>query len=218
VVRWGAGLLAAVAVAVLWGSPAQAHGAVTMTVHSDGRGSVWLTAIWADNHSITDPIGAILTGTSATGAQVGPAPLKQNGDALTYTGELSPGDWTVTAEMGTPAVGRCEATIHVVAAADPSPSPTAVTCASSPPAPVAAPSTSDPSFPVYRLLLPAAALVLLVAAAAAWLKRRSRTVSDRRSPTSRTPARTAGKSPTIPARSTKTANRAASTTTGNRHP
>jgi len=145
---------------VLCAAPAYAHGSVTMTVHSDGRGSVWLTAAWSDNHPITDPIGAILTGTSSTGAQVGPVPLKQNGDALTYTGDLAPGDWTLTAEMGTPAIGRCAATVHVVAVTDPAPSPAAVTCApSAEPEPVAAPSTSDSSAVWYRLAAIAGVLV-----------------------------------------------------------
>jgi hypothetical protein len=81
---------------------------------------VWLTVTWADGHPVTEPIGAVLTATSASGQTVGPAPLQSTGDALTYSGTLAAGDWTVTAEMGTPAIGRCQATLHVNPAAVPS--------------------------------------------------------------------------------------------------
>jgi hypothetical protein len=148
-----------------------------MTVHSDGRGSVWMTAVWSDNHPITDPIGAILTGTSSTGAQVGPVPLRQNGDALTYTGDLAPGDWTLTAEMGTPAIGRCEATVHVGAATDASPSPASITCATSP---APAPSTSDTSSSWYRLAAVAGAGAVVAASVVVWVRVRPARAAVRR--------------------------------------
>jgi len=132
VLTLGAAMLAMAA----WASPAFAHGSVVLTLHGDGRGSVWMTAVWADGHPITDPIGAVLTATSSSGRSVGPAPLASTGDALTYSGTLPAGDWTVTAEMGTPAIGRCQARMHVDPAA--SAEPTATRCA--PPAVAAAPA------------------------------------------------------------------------------
>jgi len=178
--RWAGAIVAGLAGALLWGTPASAHGNVTMTVHSDGRGSVWMTAAWSDNHPISDPIGAILTGTSSTGAQVGPVPLRQTGDALTYTGELAPGDWTLTAEMGTPAIGRCAATVHIVAASDPAPSPAAITCATSPapgPTAAAAPATSS-AWPGLAAIGGAGAF--LAAGVALWIRARPMWTAARR--------------------------------------
>jgi hypothetical protein len=126
-----------------WASPADAHGSVVLVLHGDGRGSVWLTATWADGHPITDPIGAVLTATSSSGQTVGPAPLQANGDALTYSGTLAAGDWTVTAEMGTPAIGRCQGTLHVGGAASAAPSETR--CAPPSPPAVARPSPAASS-------------------------------------------------------------------------
>lgn len=108
VLTLGAAMLAVAA----WASPAFAHGSVVLALHGDGRGSVWVTAVWADGHPITEPIGAVLTATSASGLSVGPVPLQSDGGALRYGGTLAAGDWTVTAEMGTPAIGRCQTTMH----------------------------------------------------------------------------------------------------------
>ena len=127
-----------------WTSPAFAHGSVVLTLHGDGRGSVWVTAVWSDGDPITDPIGAVLTATSASGLSVGPVALQSNGDTLRYGGTLPAGDWTVTAEMGTPAIGRCQATMQVNPAASAVPSLTR--CA--PPA-AAAPAPSPPAPPSH---------------------------------------------------------------------
>ena len=151
-----------------WASPADAHGSVVLVLHGDGRGSVWLTATWADGHPITDPIGAVLTATSTSGQTVGPAPLQVKGDALAYGGTLAAGDWTVTAEMGTPAIGRCQGTMHVGGAA--SPVPSEIRCA--PPAPPPEPSSGSSHLIRYVGL----ALVAVVAAAGLfWYARRSPT-------------------------------------------
>ena len=131
----------------------RAHAGAVLTVHSDGAGSVWITAKWADGHPVTGSASAILTAT-ATGQRVGPVPLKALGDgALTYSGQLAPGRWTVTAEMAIPAVARCDAQLQVPAA------PAAVTCAlPEEPAPAApAPSTTP-----WGVIALAAAAVLLV--------------------------------------------------------
>jgi hypothetical protein len=149
--RVAAGLaatLVAIAIAVFgFAEDAEAHGGVILTLHGDGRGSVWLTVVWQDGHPLTEPVGMTMLATSATGQRVGPAPLKRNGDALTYPGTLSAGDWTVVADMGTPAIGRCEGVLHV-AATGASAAPDEKTCAPPPPpatTPAAAPSHSGSS-------------------------------------------------------------------------
>ncbi|MGI5244124.1 hypothetical protein [Dactylosporangium sp. CA-139066] len=136
--------LVAVAIAVFgFADDAEAHGGVILTLHGDGQGSVWLTVAWQDGHPVTEPVGMTMLATSATGQRVGPAPLKRNGDALTYSGTLAPGDWTVVADMGTPAIGRCEGVIHV-AAAGASAAPDEKTCAP-PPAPATTAAAPAPS-------------------------------------------------------------------------
>lgn len=132
-----------------------AHAGAVLTVHSDGAGSVWITAKWTDGHPVTGPATAILTATGA-GQRVGPAPLRATGDGagtLTYSGQLAPGQWTVTAEMAMPAVARCEARIDVGAPAK----ATAVTCE---PPPEAAPAPTGSPFPWLAVTL--AVLVLTV--------------------------------------------------------
>jgi hypothetical protein len=129
-----------------------AHAGAVLTVHSDGAGSVWITAKWTDGHPVTGPASAILTAT-AQGQRVGPVPLRAIGDgsgSLTYSGQLPSGQWTVTAEMALPAVARCDAQFQVPAA------PAAVTC-DVPPAdePAAAPLP-------WATIAIAAAVLLLV--------------------------------------------------------
>ena len=161
-----------------WASPADAHGSVVLVLHGDGRGSVWLTATWADCHPITDPIGAVLTATSTSGQPVGPAPLQANGDVLAYRGRLAAGDWTVTVEMGTPAIGRCQGTMHVSGAA--SAVPSEIRCAPPAPAPVTSPGSSHV---IWYVVLPLVAVVAAVGLS--WYVRRSPSthpVSARRKP------------------------------------
>jgi hypothetical protein len=149
--RAAAGLAAAllaVAATVFGGAgPAAAHAGVVLTLHGDGRGSVWLTAVWEDGHPVTEPVGVTMLATSSTGQRVGPAPLKRNGDALTYAGTLAPGEWTVVADMGAPAIGRCQGVVRV-AAAGATPVPDKTTCAppSAAAAPAPAPSPAKSSF------------------------------------------------------------------------
>jgi hypothetical protein len=145
-----------------------AHAGAVLTVHSDGAGSVWITAKWTDGHPVTGPASAILTGTAA-GHRVGPAPLRAVGDGagtLAYSGQLPPGQWTVTAEMAMPAVARCDARFEVGAAAVPS----AVTCEPPPEARAPAPAAGFPWAPVATLavLLVALLVVFLVARRRLW--------------------------------------------------
>ncbi|GAA2392445.1 hypothetical protein [Dactylosporangium salmoneum] len=136
--RRAAACLLAVCLAVFtFADDAYGHAGVILTLHGDGAGSVWLTAVWQDRHPVTEPIGMTMLATSSTGQRVGPVPLRRNGDAVTYSGTLTPGDWTVVADMGTPAIGRCEGTLHV-AAAGASPAPSSTTCAPPPAATTAA--------------------------------------------------------------------------------
>ncbi|GAA4452812.1 hypothetical protein [Phytohabitans houttuyneae] len=140
----------------------RAHAGAVLTVHSDGAGSVWITAKWTDGHPVTGPATAILTG-SAAGQRVGPAPLRPIGDGagtLTYTGQLPPGQWAVTAEMAMPAVARCDARFEVGAAA----APAAVTCELPPEAPAPAASPGLPWLPVAGAVLAVLVVVALVVA------------------------------------------------------
>ncbi|WP_433217732.1 hypothetical protein ACQP00_10490 [Dactylosporangium sp. CS-047395] len=156
----------AVAVAVFgFAEEADAHAGVVLTLHGDGAGSVWVTAVWQDGHPVTEPIGMTMLATSSAGERVGPAPLKRNGDAVTYSGTLTPGDWTVVADMGTPAIGRCEGVLHV-AAAGATPTPDEKTC-TPPPAPSAAataPVESSSSFTWLWYVLGAVVIAGVLAA------------------------------------------------------
>ena len=112
-----AAVAAALVAGVVFGTaaPAAAHDGVILTLHGDGHGSVWVTAAWQDGHPVTEAVGITLLATTADGRREGPAGLRRNGDALTYAGTLGAGDWTVVAEMGTPAIGRCQGVLHVAA-------------------------------------------------------------------------------------------------------
>ncbi|GAA2642689.1 hypothetical protein GCM10010399_90870 [Dactylosporangium fulvum] len=125
-------LLAIVVLVVLWGAPGYAHGGATVTVHSDGRGSVWITAQWQDGHPINEPTPVTLTAVpvSGGGPSVGPSTLRQTGDergTQTYGGALAPGLWQVAVDLGAPVDGHCRARVPV-AAADASPAPVEVAC------------------------------------------------------------------------------------------
>ncbi|HTJ32221.1 MAG TPA: hypothetical protein VL738_03235 [Dactylosporangium sp.] len=164
-----AATLIAVAVAVFgFAEDADAHDGVILTLHGDGHGSVWLTVLWQDGHPVTEPVGMTMLATSDAGQRVGPVPLRRNGDALTYSGTLAPGDWTVVAEMGTPAIGRCEGVVHV-AASTASAAASSTTCA--PPTPQAAPpppsSGGNVLWPYYAI-----AAVAVVGGAAFFAVRR----------------------------------------------
>ncbi|WP_426511176.1 hypothetical protein ACPPVO_11400 [Dactylosporangium sp. McL0621] len=155
----------AVAVAVFgFAGDADAHGGVVLTLHGDGRGSVWVTSVWQDGHPVTEPIGMTMLATSSTGQRVGPAPLKRNGDAVTYSGTLAPGEWTVVADMGTPAIGRCEAVLRV-AGANATPAPDEKTCTPPPSSAPPAPEKASASYTWVWYLLG----VVVVAGALAFL-------------------------------------------------
>lgn len=178
--RAGAVSAAVLAALVIWGSPASAHTGVIMTLHGDGRGSVWLTVVWNDNHPITEPIGAVLTANSAAGQRIGPAPLRKNGDALTYSGTLPPGEWTVVAEMGTPAIGRCQGVLRV---AESGASPSEVRCATSAPATATSPSAAAPDSGngTWIVIATVAGVTLLLAFLLYWRRSARKTNSPAKS-------------------------------------
>jgi len=134
-------LAAAALVLCGWPSPASAHRDIVLTVHTDGRGSVWVTAAWIDGHPVTEPVGATLVATSSAGERVGPVPLRRSGDSagtLFYERTLDAGDWRVVAEIGHPSIARCEADIRSADEAT-RPEPDEVRCA-----PVASPAADAP--------------------------------------------------------------------------
>jgi hypothetical protein len=163
-VRRLATVLAAALVLGVWPSPASAHRDMVLTVHTDGRGSVWVTAAWIDGHPVTERVGATLIATSASGDRVGPAPLRQIGDSagtLIYESALAAGRWRVVAETGHPSIARCEADIRSVDGTTP-PEPAEVRCA--PAASPAAPpgTTSATPFLVLGAVAFASVLVYLL--------------------------------------------------------
>ncbi|WP_327005303.1 hypothetical protein OHA72_61690 [Dactylosporangium sp. NBC_01737] len=164
-------------------SPASAHDGVILTLHGDGRGSVWVTATWQDGHPVTEAVGITLLATTADGRREGPAGLRRNGDALTYAGTLGEGDWTVVAEMGTPAIGRCQGVLHVAAADG---APQDIVCA---PPPVAATPPPAPAAKASYTWVWYALGVAVLAAVAAWLFHRKSIAA--RAAARRTPGRKA---------------------------
>jgi hypothetical protein len=124
--------LGLVVLTLLWGSPVYAHGGASVTIHSDGRGSVWITARWQDGHPVNEPTPVTLTAVrSASGASpAGPSTLRQTGDergTQTYSGTLDPGSWQVSIDLGAPVGGHCQALVQV-AAGTASPLPVEVAC------------------------------------------------------------------------------------------
>ena len=144
-------------------APAAAHDGVILTLHGDGRGSVWVTATWQDGHPVTEAVGITLLATTADGRREGPAGLRRNGEALTYAGTLAEGDWTVVAEMGTPAIGRCQGVLHVAADG----APQDIVCA--PPPVAATPPPHSPAAQASYTWVWYALGVAVLAGLAAWL-------------------------------------------------
>jgi hypothetical protein len=139
-------VIAAVVLLLLVATPAQAHGGASVTIHSDGRGSVWITAQWQDGHAISEPTPVTMAATDAAGASAAPAVLRQTGDergTQTYGGTLDPGSWRVSIDLGAPVNGHCQALIQV-AATTATPQPTEVACLIPATAASAAAGSADP--------------------------------------------------------------------------
>jgi hypothetical protein len=129
------------AVVACWHDTAYAHGNVVLTLHSDGRGSVWADVAWEDGHPVAEPIAAAISGQSAAGGSLGPAAMRGTpGEAtVRYEGTLAPGRWTVTVDAATPGPGTCTATFDV----GPEAVEGSTTCAPPTPLPGAAASGGD---------------------------------------------------------------------------
>ncbi|MFF5227371.1 hypothetical protein [Dactylosporangium sp. NPDC000521] len=139
--RVAAGLVLAVVLVFGWGSPAGAHGGASVVIHSDGRGSVWITAQWQDGHPINEPTVVTLSaspagaspGASGSGqasAIVGER-LTQTGDergTQTWSGVLPAGAWRVAVDLGAPVEGHCQALVPSAGSTDASVQAVEVAC------------------------------------------------------------------------------------------
>jgi hypothetical protein len=168
-VRWTAVIAVMIFVVVAcWHDPAHSHAGVALTLHSDGRGSVWADVAWADGHPVGEPVAAAVTGRAADGTAVGPVAMAGTPGRATvrYEGTLPQGRWTVTVDAAAPAPGTCTAEFEVGPGAA-----EAVTRCGPPaagPAPVAARRDGGPPWPVVVVV----AAVLLAGGAALTLTRR----------------------------------------------
>jgi hypothetical protein len=121
-------------------SPAYAHEGVQLTIHSNGSGAVWVIAMWADGHPVTEQTTALFNATSTTGEKAGPTAMRRpkgvERATLQYPDTLRAGEWTVVVEMASPALARCQAVVKVAAAGE-APIPTEVPC------PISSPSPDD---------------------------------------------------------------------------
>jgi len=117
-----------------WPGAAAGHGSASLTIHSDGLGSVWVTATWTDGHPIAVPMAAALSATSRAGTRIGPAPLRSAHDGagtLTFDQRLTPGEWAIVADLASPAIGHCEASIQVADRGSAPPGASQIRCAPS---------------------------------------------------------------------------------------
>jgi hypothetical protein len=115
---WLAAAMSAISTVLALGvtTPAEAHGSVAVSIHSDGRGSVWVIATWEDGHPIAQRVAAALLAYAQDGQRVGPAPLVQGIDGpgtLRFNGVLTPGVWTVAIDVADPGVRHCTAVVPV---------------------------------------------------------------------------------------------------------
>jgi hypothetical protein len=169
----GIGAVALLLLLLLFATPGYAHGGASVTIHSDGRGSIWITALWQDGHAISESMTVTMTASGGP-APVGPAVLRQTGDergTQTYSGTLDPGAWRVSIDLAAPVDGHCQALVQV-ASASATPLPVEVAClvpASSPGAAPASPAGGGSLTPLWITL---GGLAVLGAVTAAVLARR----------------------------------------------
>jgi hypothetical protein len=121
-VYWSAVLIAMiVGLVVCWHDTAHAHDGVVLTVHTDGRGSVWADVAWEDGHPVGEAIVAAMTAQSQAGRQVGPVSLTAlaGEGTVRYKGTLAAGRWAVTVDAAAPGTGTCKAEFVVGTAGKP---------------------------------------------------------------------------------------------------
>ncbi len=154
-------LIAVAAMLPLWPPvAAQAHDGVRPTLHHDGVGSVWATAVWQDGHAVTEPMLATLSGYSDSGEVISPAalqPLAHQQGTMIRPGLLPAGDWTLTLDIAAPGLGYCQARITI----GPGALPGKVLCD---PDPAPAPTAAAESTTAWWALIAAAATALLLGA------------------------------------------------------
>lgn len=164
------GVMAGVTLAALWltTATASAHDTVTVTIHSDGTGTVWTTLAWSDGHPVSEPATAIMLATTTDGRRVGPVGLRAvsgTPGVLSYASRLEAGQWRVTVDAATPGLGHCEADVTI--GANPPGTPTETTCAV-PPTPIAAPPAAPPSRGPWVTLLIVVGAAVAAALALVW--------------------------------------------------
>lgn len=94
--------------------PGYAHDGLKITIEHDGRGSVWATVRWQDNHPVTEEITATLSAREADGQIVKTQAMPGNGPgAIRYAGTLTDGRWTVNVDVTKPGRGLCAAVFAV---------------------------------------------------------------------------------------------------------
>ena len=121
-IYWSAVLIAMIiGLVVCWHDTAHAHDGVVLTVHTDGRGSVWADVAWEDGHPVGEAIVAAMTAQSQAGKQVGPVSLTAlaGEGTVRYKGTLAAGRWSVTVDAAAPGTGTCKAEFVVGAAGQP---------------------------------------------------------------------------------------------------
>ena len=171
-VRWAA-VLASITFAVVacWHDTAYAHGTVLLTLHTDGRGSVWADVAWQDGHPVSEPITGVITARSDSGEAVGPVAMvgTVGEPRVRYAGTLPPGRWQVTADAHTPGTGTCTAEFAV----GPTEREQSIRCGT--PVPTAAPIRAAREEPASRapwILLGVVVVAVLAGGAARLLLKR----------------------------------------------
>lgn len=172
--RWTAIVGTAIVVMLAcWQDPSYAHDGVRLTLHNDGRGSVWVDTTWQDGHPVDQPVTAVLSAREHGGTTIRPVALNgsQAGSAR-YQGTLAKGVWTVTVDVAKPGAGTCTAVVTVA----PDARSEAVTCDdSAQAAPGRGGSAAAESGPSTTVLLAGAGVVglLFAGTAVALLRRRA---------------------------------------------
>jgi hypothetical protein len=117
VIRPVTAALAALLAVALWATPAAAHGGAVITLNSDGRGAVWLTAMATDGHPIEDLSEVTVRAREAAGTTVADHQMVKSSapGTLVSMRTLTAGRWTVEVELGPPVYRSCTGTFTVAA-------------------------------------------------------------------------------------------------------
>ncbi|UQW99710.1 hypothetical protein [Streptomyces sp. RerS4] len=143
-------LVQALALAVATAGSAHAHGDTLKVVITGQReGRVTADVIWEnDGDPVEEAVAATVNAVSADGGRtVGPVRLVRDGDrpgGWRAAEPLPPGAWTVTVDVGFPALGHASGEVSVPVV---DPAPTASAVGSPPASPVASPAATPPSSP-----------------------------------------------------------------------